>query len=194
MLAASHIFRSTAPQSRGEVTQRSSAMMSEKTPISSIDPAELRRALGCYPTGVAVVTTLGTDGAPIGLTISSFNSVSLDPPLILWSLTRRANSLPAFRSHGAFAVNVLSADQEPLCRHFATATGDRFANVEWRPGINGIPVLEGAVAVFECSNWAVYPGGDHEIFLGKVERYDHWDTVPLVFGKGRLSALAPALN
>ena len=163
--------------------------------LTTHDPKMLRRALGCFPTGVAVVTTVGTDGAPIGLTISSFNSVSMDPPLILWSLTRQAGSLEAFKSHGAFAVNVLSAEQEPLCRHFAGAEGDRFADLAWRPGIKGIPVLEGAVAVFECRNWALYPGGDHEIFLGEVIRYDHWDTVPLVFGKGRLSPLAlPPLN
>ncbi|GAB5377394.1 MAG: flavin reductase family protein [Acuticoccus sp.] len=159
------------------------------------DLKKLRHALSCFPTGVAVVTTIGTDGAPIGITISSFNSVSMDPPLILWSLTRRAGSLEAFKSHGAFAVNVLSAEQEPLCRHFAGAEGDRFADLAWRAGIEGIPVLEGAVAVFECRNWALYPGGDHEIFLGEVVRYDHWDIVPLVFGKGRLSPLAlPPLN
>jgi len=161
-------------------------------PHTTIDPRALRQALGCFPTGVAVVTTIGSGGAPLGLTISSFNSVSMDPPLILWSLTKNAASLAAFKTHGAFAVNVLSAEQEPLCRHFSSAEGDRFADVEWRAGIDGIPVLEGAVAVFECRNWAVYPGGDHEIFLGQVVRYDHWDTVPLVFGKGRLSALAHA--
>ncbi len=156
---------------------------------STIDPRELRSALSCFPTGVAVVTTLGDGGAPIGLTISSFNSVSMDPPLILWSLTRKAASLKAFKTHGAFAVNVLSAVQEPLCRHFASSTGDRFAEVAWRPGIEGVPVLDGAVATFECSNWAIYPGGDHEIFIGEVRRYDHADDVPLVFGKGRLSPL-----
>ncbi|MEM8665427.1 MAG: flavin reductase family protein [Pseudomonadota bacterium] len=169
-------------------------MSANVIPHTTIDPRELRRALGCFPTGVAVVTTLSETGAPIGVTVSSFNSVSMDPPLILWSLTARAGSLSAFKAHGAFAVNVLSAEQEPLCRHFATATGDRFQDVDWRAGIDGIPVLEGAVAVFECRNWAVYPGGDHEIFLGRVVRYDHFDSVPLVFGKGRLSALAPALN
>lgn len=162
-----------------------------ESPKSTVDPAALRRALGCFPTGVAVVTTLGTARTPIGITVSSFNSVSMDPPLILWSLTRRAGSLAAFKDHGAFAVNVLAAEQEPLCRHFASATGDRFADVAWRPGIDDVPVLDGAVAVFECRTYAVYPGGDHEIFLGEVVRYDHWDTVPLVFGKGRLSALAP---
>lgn len=169
-------------------------MTTSGDPHVSIDPTELRRALGCFPTGVAVVTTLGSGGVPLGITVSSFNSVSMDPPLILWSLTKEASSLAAFKSHGAFAVNVLSADQEPLCRRFASQAGDRFAGLPWRPGVDGIPVLEGAVAVFECRNWAVYPGGDHEIFLGQVVRYDHWDTVPLVFGKGRLSPLALAAD
>lgn len=164
------------------------------TPDVTIDPAGLRRALGNFPTGVAVVTTLGTGRAPLGVTVSSFNSVSMDPPLILWSLSREAASLGAFKAHGAFAVNVLAAEQEPLCRHFASAAGDRFAGVPWRAGIEGIPVLEGAAAVFECRTFAVYPGGDHEIFLGEVARFDHWDTVPLVFGKGRLSALASGVE
>lgn len=164
------------------------------SPKTTVDPAALRRALGCFPTGVAVVTTLGEAGAPIGLTVNSFNSVSMKPPLILWSLTRKAASLPAFKAHGAFAVNVLSAQQEGLCQHFAAAAGDRFCEVGWCPGIDGVPVLDGAVAVFECRTWAVYPGGDHEIFLGEVVRYDHWDTVPLVFGQGRLSPLTPAPN
>ncbi|MEM0906226.1 MAG: flavin reductase family protein [Pseudomonadota bacterium] len=163
-------------------------------PHTTIDPKELRRALSCFPTGVAVVTTLGEGSAPIGITVSSFNSVSMEPPLILWSLLKRAGSLPAFKAHGAFAVNVLSAKQEPLCRHFSTAAGDRFESVAWREGIEGIPVIDGAVAVFECRNWAVYPGGDHEIFLGQVVRYDHFDTVPLVFGKGKLGPLATTIN
>lgn len=159
---------------------------------STIDPRELRRALSCFPTGVAIVTTLGDNGAPIGLTVSSFNSVSMDPPLILWSLTRTAASAGAFKAHGAFAVNVLAAEQEPLCRHFASGEGNRFAAVPWRSGTDGVPIIAGAAATFECRNWAIYPGGDHEIFLGEVVRYDHADSVPLVFGKGRLSPLALA--
>ena len=94
----------------------------------------------------------------------------------------------------SLSLNVLAAEQEPRCRHFANAAGDRFAGVAWRAGIEGIPVLEGAAAVFECRTFAVYPGGDHEIFLGEVARFDHWDTVPLVFGKGRLSALASGVE
>ena len=166
--------------------------MSTDPPSVTIDPKELRRALSCFPTGVAVVTTLGPGAAPVGLTVSSFNSVSMEPPLILWSLTRASSSLSAFKAHGAFAVNILSAEQEPLCRHFAGA-GDRFAGVAWRPGIDGVPVLHGAVATFECRTYAIYPGGDHEIFLGKVLAYDHADRVPLVFGKGVLGPLAPVL-
>jgi flavin reductase (DIM6/NTAB) family NADH-FMN oxidoreductase RutF len=159
------------------------------TPETTIDPADLRRALSFFPTGVAVVTTLGAAGEPVGVTISSFNSVSLDPPLILWSLARTASRRPAFAAHGAFAVNVLAAAQEGLARHFAVTKGDRFAGVGWRPGLAGVPVLDGAAATFECAPWAIYPGGDHEIVLGEVRRFDHADAVPLVFGKGLFAPL-----
>lgn len=152
------------------------------------DPASFRRALGCFPTGVAIVTTLGEAGQPTGLTISSFNSVSMDPPLILWSLALRAYSLPAFRTHSAFAVNVLAADQEDLCRTFASSVADRFASVDWAPGIEGVPVLAHTAASFECRKWRCYEGGDHEIYIGEVKRHSHTDKTPLVYGKGWMGA------
>jgi flavin reductase (DIM6/NTAB) family NADH-FMN oxidoreductase RutF len=151
-----------------------------------VDPASFRRALSCFPTGVAIVTTLGPGERPIGLTISSFNSVSMEPPLILWSLARKALSLSAFRAHPAFAVNVLAADQEELCRVFASPVEDRFAKVDWTPGIEGVPVLAGTAASFECRKWRTYDGGDHEIFIGEVIRHSDSERTPLVFGKGRM--------
>ena len=154
-----------------------------------LDAAAFRAALGCFPTGVAVVTTLSPEGAPLGLTISSFNSVSMEPPLVLWSIGLKNGSLPAFRAAGGFAINVLTARQTELPRIFSTPVADRFAEVDWRPGLGGLPVLEGAAAVFECRTWARHDGGDHEIFLGEVLRIESGDAVPLVFGKGRLVPL-----
>lgn len=159
---------------------------------SCVDPRALRDALGCFPTGVAIVTTLTDGGEPVGLTISSFNSASMDPPLVLWSLARKAWSLQHFRANPGFAINVLSADQSDACRTFATTVEDRFRDVAWTPGIDGVPLLEGSAASFECRTYARYDGGDHEIILGEVLRFAHSPRTPLVFGKGQLGALAIA--
>lgn len=156
---------------------------------SRIDPKAFRTALGCFPTGVAIVTTLSPEGDPLGLTISSFNSVSMEPPLVLWSLGLKAGSLPAFRTNPGFVINVLSADQEALPGVFSSKVEDRFAAVDWHPGLGGRPVIDGAAAVFECQTYARYDGGDHEILLGEVMRHHMTDAVPLVFGKGRLGPL-----
>ena len=159
-----------------------------RIPTSS-DPAGFRSTLGCFPTGVAIVTTMSGDDDPIGLTISSFNSVSMDPPLILWSLGLKAWSLPLFRENGGFVINVLSADQAHLPGLFSSQVEDRFAEVDWHKGVGGRPVLDGCSAVFECRTYARYDGGDHEIFLGEVQHHSASEAVPLVFGKGRLAPL-----
>lgn len=166
--------------------------MTAQTPIpAQIDPRDFRRALGCFPTGVAIVTTLTRDRTPLGLTISSFNSVSMEPPLILWSLGLTAASLPVFRENAGFVINVLSADQADLPKIFSSPVEDRFSAVDWHPGIAGRPVIDGAAAVFECRTYARYDGGDHEIIVGEVLDYTASDRVPLVFGKGRLAPLHP---
>lgn len=154
-----------------------------------IDPAELRKSLSCFPTGVAVVTTTGKHDGPVGVTISSFNSVSLDPPLILWSLARKAASLEDFRASGHFAVNVLSETQADLPRVFSSPVEDRFETVSWRSGHGGAPVLDGCSAVFECRTYARHDGGDHEIFLGEVLRHAAFAAAPLLYAKGRLGTL-----
>lgn len=153
------------------------------------DATDLRRTLGCFPTGVAVVTTTSREGTPIGVTISSFNSVSMDPPLILWSLGLKALSLADFRANGHFAVNVLSEAQADLPRVFSSPVEERFEGLAWTKGVGDVPVLAGSAAVIECSTHARYDGGDHEIFIGRVERHGHCDAAPLLFAKGRLSAL-----
>lgn len=152
---------------------------------------DFRRTLGSFATGVTVVSALAADGTPIGMTISSFNSVSLDPPLILWSLALTSPNIEAFRQTRHYAINVLSASQQNLSDRFASKTGNRFAGLHTQPGLDGIPLIEDCCAWFECSHEAQYPGGDHLIFVGRVERFDLGvaDT-PLLFHGGRYGRLA----
>ena len=158
----------------------------ELPPATPFTPRQLRDAFGCFATGVTVVTTLGAGGQPVGLTANSFTSVSLEPPLLLFCLDLRSNSLPAFDRAETFAVNVLHAGQEAISARFARRDGDRFADGEWMLGRSGVPVLRDVAAVFECRKHAVLDGGDHRIFMGRVEAvackgsYD-----PLVFFQGR---------
>lgn len=133
-----------------------------------IDPLDFRQAAGLFPTGVTVVTTLDAEGAPAGLTANSFTTVSLDPPLVLVCV--EGSTVPAFDAGNGFVVHLLGADQEWLSRHFSTPDIDRFAGVEWSPGSTGLPVLPGALAVFECSQRGSFEGGDHRVYVGEVER------------------------
>lgn len=134
---------------------------------------QFRDALGQFATGVTIVTTRAPDGALIGLTANSFNSVSLVPPLVLWSLAARAGSLPIFSGHSHYAINILAADQVELARRFAMratdARLDRFEGLSFRRGAGGAPVLDGVAAWFECANRSRYNEGDHVIFVGEVE-------------------------
>ena len=122
----------------------------------------------------------------MGLTANSFNSVSLSPPLVLWSLARSAGSMPAFERGSHYAINILAAEQHVLAERFASKAADRFAGVEFREGASGAPVLEGAAAVFECFNRSQYEEGDHVIFVGEVERCEYRaGAQPLIFHGGR---------
>lgn len=145
------------------------------------DAAAFRAAMAQFPTGVTVVTALDAQGRPAGLTVSSFNSVSLDPPLVLWSLSSRSSSLAAFRDGSHWVVNILAADQVALARRFAGPREERFADVAWQPGRGGAPVLEGCVAVFECRNRNRHVEGDHLILVGEVEACHHVLRPPLVY-------------
>jgi flavin reductase (DIM6/NTAB) family NADH-FMN oxidoreductase RutF len=159
-------------------------------PRPSHDPRDFRGALGCFPTGVCLVTTLGPEGKPEGLTINSFSSVSLDPPMVLWSLARTASSAPVFRDAEYFAVNVLAHADAALSAHFARPSPDKFAPFAERfsRGLQGIPLLQGAAATFECHSRHRYYGGDHIILIGNVERYVWSEAPPLVFHRGRYAA------
>ena len=146
---------------------------------------DFRKTLGAFATGITVISALSPEGKPIGVTISSFNSVSLDPPLILWSLALKSPNLEAFRKASHFVVNVLSAKQKHLSDRFASPLADRFAYIPTRPGVGETPLLEGCCAWFECANEAQYPGGDHLIFLGRVENFALGEAgSPLLFHNG----------
>lgn len=146
----------------------------------------LRDALGAFPTGVAVVTARSAEGLPVGVTVNSFASLSLEPPLVLWSLNLKSPSLAIFEQASHFAVNVLSAEQAHLSRRFATPAPDKFDGLEVSEGAGGAPVLAGTAACFECRTEARYPGGDHRLFIGHVEHYSHDKTrAPLLFHRGR---------
>jgi flavin reductase (DIM6/NTAB) family NADH-FMN oxidoreductase RutF len=161
----------------------------------NFDAAAFRHALGQFATGVTVITTRAPSGALIGITASSFNTVSLTPPLVLWSLATRSASMPVFRSNSHYVVNVLAASQIDLCKRFATVKGDRFEGVSHAAGDSGMPVLDGALAWFECHNRSRYEEGDHVIFVGEVERCGVRDAsaeaAPLVFQNGGFHTLKP---
>ena len=148
---------------------------------------ELRAALGMFATGVTIVTARNAnDGTLTGLTASSFNSVSMAPPLVLWSLARRAASLPVFSTGSHYAINVLAASQKQLAERFATRGVDRWAGVEYTLGISGAPLLDGSIATFECFNRSRHEEGDHVIFVGEVERCtSQAGLAPLLYHGGR---------
>lgn len=156
-----------------------------------IDARELRNVLGAFVTGVTVITTLDRDGRQHGLTVNSFSSVSLDPPLVLWSQSLRAPSHLVFRDAERFAVNVLSEDQVAVSDRFARGGGDKFAGCGVRRGLGGVPLIEGCAAWIECRREQNLPGGDHMVFLGRVERIERSQTLPLVFGSGRYLVAQP---
>ncbi|HUR88924.1 MAG TPA: flavin reductase family protein [Ramlibacter sp.] len=152
----------------------------------SFSSQEFRTALGMFATGVTIVTARTAEGALIGLTANSFNSVSLDPPLVLWSLAQAAGSLPVFRAGSHYAINVLAKGQKSLAERFALRGGDRWDGVPFADGMGGAPLLEGAAATFECFNRSRYEEGDHVIFVGEVERCTwHAGASPLLFHGGR---------
>jgi flavin reductase (DIM6/NTAB) family NADH-FMN oxidoreductase RutF len=153
------------------------------------DSRLLRDALGRFATGVTIVTTRAADGGSIGLTANSFNSVSLDPPLVLWSLDRASESLEAFLSCSHFAINVLAEDQVDLSRRFASPVANRFAGVAFRSGAGDVPLIEGCSAWFECLNRTHHEGGDHVIFVGEVEACGFADRPPLLYFGSRYAAL-----
>lgn len=154
--------------------------------------SEFRQALGMFATGVTIVTARTEQGDLVGLTANSFNSVSLHPPLVLWSLSKSAGSMGVFSAGSHYAIHILSADQQDLARQFATKDIDRFSGVGYALSKSGVPLLDGAAACFECFNRSQYEEGDHVIFVGEVERCMHREGAsPLLFHGGRYYAEHP---
>ena len=150
----------------------------------------LREALGNFVTGVTVITTRN-EGGLHGLTANSFSSVSLDPPLVLFSLSRTADCFDAFETAEFFAINILRSDQEALSNRFATKDIDKWTGVDWRPGLEDCPLLDGAIATFECRVTARHEGGDHVIYVGEVLRFAQYpEGAPLAFFRGRYTGVA----
>jgi flavin reductase (DIM6/NTAB) family NADH-FMN oxidoreductase RutF len=151
---------------------------------SPIDSRDFRNALGTYATGVTIITAGGADRKPYGITCNSFASVSLNPPLVLWSLGLYSSSLNIFQNARHFAVNVLGASQQGLANRFAKSSEDKFAGVAWTPGLGNAPLLADSVAIFQCRAANRYYGGDHLIILGAVEAYTYNRNEPLLFAHG----------
>lgn len=154
----------------------------------NFDQRLYRQALSQFATGVTIITTCLPDGSFLGLTANSFNSVSLDPPLVLWSLSNRAQSMPVFTKNSHYIINVLSAEQRALAEQFASRSEDRFSGVQFSLSATGLPILDGVSAWFECHNRSRYPEGDHVIFVGEVERCAVTPQAPLIFHDGQFLA------
>ena len=170
--------------------------MAERSPLDNPDPIApqaLRAVLGRFATGVTIITCLDEGGARIGLTANSFNALSLDPPLVLWSLRQSSPSLPAFRAARHFAINILADSQVDLSRRFASPTPDKFAEGQWSEGDARVPVLTGAAAVLECERQAEHLAGDHVLFIGQVRRLVDLAAPPLVFHGGHYHLLGEVL-
>ena len=155
------------------------------------DPRDLRNALGTFSTGVTIVTTLDAGGGPIGFTCNSFSSVSLSPPLVLWSLSLRSPNLGNFLQAPHFAVNILAGDQLEIARRFSRSLSNKFEGVSHTRGVGGVPLITGAAAHLECRNETRYYSGDHVIFVGHVLHYAWRECAPLVFWRGRYCETGP---
>lgn len=193
-----HIF--AAPEARLNAPAAPPARTAEPPPEAGVDdvptPQALRGALGRFATGVTIITCRDADGQRVGLTANSFTSLSLDPPLVLWSLRRVSPSLPVFETATHFAVNVLAETQVDLSRRFAlplAGGADKFAEGGWSVGLGGAPVLAGCAAVFECERVGVHDGGDHRLFIGRVLRLADLAIAPLLFQGGHYHMLGEVL-
>lgn len=160
--------------------------------MKQFDPAEFRSALGRFATGVTIITTVDGQGRRYGVTANSYNSVSLDPPLVLWSLAKTSRSLDAFMACEAFAIHILSAAQEELAMRFASrGDADKFAGLHVREGHGGVPLFDECAAHLECLTENRFEAGDHIIFLGRVVNFERCDSDPLIFHDGRFTRVQP---
>lgn len=159
---------------------------------SAFDVRALRQSLGSFCTGVCLVTTVSQDGKREGMTINSFSSVSLSPPLVLWSVREAARSADVYATAPYFIISVLATDQHALAMNFAKPAADKFSSVEdlFEPGLGGCPRLRRAVSTYECRLYSCHLEGDHSILVGHVQRFSHAQLPPLIFHQGRMGSLA----
>jgi flavin reductase (DIM6/NTAB) family NADH-FMN oxidoreductase RutF len=158
--------------------------------VSGLDQARFREALGHFATGITIVTATDA-GEPVGFSCQSFAALSLDPPMVILAPAKTSTSWPRIARAGSFCVNILGDHQEAVCRAFAVSGGEKFDGVDWTPGVTGAPVIEGSLAVVECTLGAIYEGGDHELVTGHVVTMEIGEGSPLIFyrsGFGRFVA------
>jgi flavin reductase (DIM6/NTAB) family NADH-FMN oxidoreductase RutF len=161
--------------------------------MSSASAADLRKAFSSFATGVTVITGIGNNNQAVGVTISSFNTVSLDPPLVLWSLSERSVLVDAFALGKKQLIHVLERSQEDIAMRFAKSTGDQFAGIDIVTGASGLATLPDCVAYFECETIAVHPGGDHRIIVARIiNMHDHEERDPLLFSRSQFMGAQPA--
>lgn len=158
---------------------------------TTVDPAEFRRVMSSYPTGVAVVAAVDVSGTPVGMAVGTFLSVSLDPPLVGFLPARTSTTFPRIRDAGSFCVNVLAEGQEELCRRFSARGGDKFAGLDWEAAPSGAPRLPGSAAWIDCTLHGVSDAGDHDFVTGAVRSMGSGDgSGPLLFHRGTLGRMA----
>lgn len=157
----------------------------------TVDAGRFRRALGSFPTGVCLVTTVGPDGKREGMTINSFASVSLAPPLVLWSIRDDTRSAEAFLTCRNYTISILASDQKEMASHFARPAFDKFAAYEdaFAVGIGGCPKLKHSAATFECASYSRYQEGDHTILVGRVDAFSSSEATPLLFHSGQMGSV-----
>ncbi|QGQ44830.1 flavin reductase family protein [Metabacillus sediminilitoris] len=148
-----------------------------------------KEVMGNYPTGVTILTTTDIEGTPLGLTVNSFASVSLDPLMILWSIDHRVSTIQSFIEGGKFAVHILAGEQQELCKTFASKNVDRFSNCTWQLSDNQLPIIEGAFAVMECKTFKTVEAGDHTILIGEVINIQKEDKEPMLYHRRHFGAI-----
>ncbi|MBV1789098.1 flavin reductase family protein [Marinobacterium sp. D7] len=165
------------------------AERTEFTPANQIDPRELRNTLGLFATGVTVVTAPGRDGRPVGITANSFSSLSLDPPLVLWSLALKSPNVQLFQQGKPFAINILGSQHQELALQFARPVADKFQDVAYGTNVHSVPLLEGAQAHLECTVSFTQELGDHLLIVGRVDAFAAEPGDPLLFYRGAFARL-----
>lgn len=153
--------------------------------------ALFKDAMGNYPTGVTILTATDQDGKPVGLTVNSFASVSLDPLLVLWSIDHKVSTLDSFVNGGKFAVHILAGDQQELCKTFASKNVDRFSTCEWKTSEHDLPIIEGAFAVLQCKTYQTIEAGDHTILIGEVVDIQIDNKEPMLYHRRHFDSIPP---